>query len=65
MAAAKAAFARGSEWRSMDASERGKLINNVISAILIFSFEFVHFIIVVGRFDVKRYQRSSNSRDLK
>ncbi|XP_074030054.1 aldehyde dehydrogenase 1A1 [Leptinotarsa decemlineata] len=29
VAAAKAAFLRGSEWRSMDASQRGKLINKL------------------------------------
>lgn len=29
VAAAKAAFARGSEWRSLDASARGILINKV------------------------------------
>lgn len=34
VAAAKAAFARGSEWRSMDASNRGKLINNLADLML-------------------------------
>uniref|UniRef100_V5GV38 Retinal dehydrogenase 2 n=1 Tax=Anoplophora glabripennis TaxID=217634 RepID=V5GV38_ANOGL len=34
VAAAKAAFARGSEWRTMDASERGKLINNLADLML-------------------------------
>jgi acyl-CoA reductase-like NAD-dependent aldehyde dehydrogenase len=34
VAAAKAAFSRNSEWRKMDASVRGKLINQVEAAIL-------------------------------
>ncbi|KAJ8914585.1 hypothetical protein NQ315_017290, partial [Exocentrus adspersus] len=34
VAAAKAAFARGSEWRSMDASDRGKLISNLAELML-------------------------------
>ena len=36
VAAAKAAFARGSEWRKMDASVRGKIINKVRYAHIIY-----------------------------
>lgn len=33
--AAKKAFERGSEWRSMDASARGRLINKLVIIIIV------------------------------